>query len=115
MSDSFTTPGTVVPLSSKNIGAGCHFLLQDWAFLVNNGSVIKNLPDNAGDTRDAVSNPGSGRSPGEGNSGPLQYSCLGILWTEDPGGLQSMGLQRVGQDSVTKQQQNQCLSMCSVS
>ena len=29
-----------------------------------------------------------------------------ILWTEDPGGLQSMGLQRVGHDSVAKQQQN---------
>ena len=33
----------------------------------------------------------SGRSPGEGNSNPLQYSCLGIPWTEEPGGLQSMG------------------------
>ena len=29
---------------------------------------------NAGDTG---SNPGSGRSPGEGNSNPLQYSCPG--------------------------------------
>ena len=25
-----------------------------------------------------------------------------ILWTEDPGGLQSMGLQRVGHDLVTE-------------
>ena len=25
-----------------------------------------------------------------------------ILWTEEPGGLQSMGLQRVGHDLVTK-------------
>ena len=30
----------------------------------------------AEDTRDAVSIPGSGRSPGEGNGNPLQYSCL---------------------------------------
>ena len=30
----------------------------------------------AGDTREAVSIPGSGRSPGEGNGNPLQYSCL---------------------------------------
>ena len=33
----------------------------------------KNLPVNAGD---AGSIPGSGRSPGEGNGNPLQYSCL---------------------------------------
>ena len=32
---------------------------------------------NAGDLRDAGSNPGSGRSPGEGNGNLLQYSCLG--------------------------------------
>ena len=38
------------------------------------GSVVKNLPASAGDTG---SIPGSGRSPGEGNSNPLQYSCLG--------------------------------------
>ena len=38
--------------------------------------VVKNPPDNAGDTRDAGSNPGLGRSPGEGNGNPLQYSCL---------------------------------------
>ena len=35
--------------------------------------MVKNLPVNAGD---AGSIPGSGRSPGEGNSNPLQYSCL---------------------------------------
>ena len=29
----------------------------------------------------------------------------GIPWTEEPGRLQSMGLQRVGRDLVTKQQQ----------
>ena len=32
---------------------------------------------NAGDTEDAASIPGSGRSFGEGNSNPLQYPCLG--------------------------------------
>ena len=41
------------------------------------GSVVKNPPANAGDTGDAVSTPGLGRSPGEGNGNPLQYSCLG--------------------------------------
>ena len=40
--------------------------------------------------------PGWGRSPGEGNDYPLQYSCLeNSPWTEEPGGLQSMGSQRV--------------------
>ena len=55
------------------------------------GSAVKNSPDNAGD---AGSIPGSGRSPGEGNSNPLQYSCLGNLMAEEPGGLQSMGSQK---------------------
>ena len=39
--------------------------------------VVKNLPANAGDTRDTVSTPGLGRSPGVGNGNPLQYACLG--------------------------------------
>ena len=38
--------------------------------------VVKNLPANAGDLRDMGSIPGSGRSPGEGQGNPLQYSCL---------------------------------------
>ena len=38
--------------------------------------VVKNPSVNAGDTRDVGSVPGSGRSPGEGNGNPLQYSCL---------------------------------------
>ena len=53
--------------------------------------MVKNLPANVGDT-DSI--PGSGRSPGEGNGNPLQSSP----WTEEPGGLQSMGLQRVRHD-----------------
>ena len=35
-------------------------------------------------------------SPGEGNGNPLQYSSWRIPWTEEPGGLQSMGSRRVG-------------------
>ena len=38
--------------------------------------VVKNLPTSARDLRDAGLIPGSGRSPGEGNGNPLQYSCL---------------------------------------
>ena len=40
------------------------------------GSVVKNPSANAGDTRDAGSISGSGRSPGGGHGNPLQYSCL---------------------------------------
>ena len=38
--------------------------------------VVKNLPANAVDLRDAGLIPGSGRSPEVGNGKPLQYSCL---------------------------------------
>ena len=38
------------------------------------GSVVKNMPANIGDMGSTT---GSGRSPGEGNSNPPQYSCLG--------------------------------------
>ena len=59
--------------------------------------VVKNLPANAGDTGDAGSILGSGRSPGGGHGNPLQCSCLEIP-TEEPGRLQSIGSQRVGHD-----------------
>ena len=62
------------------------------------GKVIKNLPVNAGDTEGAGLIPGLGRSPGEENSNPLQYSCL-----ENPmdrGSWQTTvhGVKRVGHD-----------------
>ena len=41
-----------------------------------NGSVGKESVCNAGDTGDAGSTPGWGRSPGEGNGNPLEQSCL---------------------------------------
>ena len=48
--------------------------------------------------------PGSGRSPGEENGNPLQYSCLGN--PREPGRQQSMGSKRIRQDLATKQQQH---------
>jgi len=62
------------------------------------GSVSKESACNAGD-QGLI--PGLGRSLGEGNGNPLQYSCLKFLlweipWMEEPGRLQSMGLQRIG-------------------
>ena len=38
--------------------------------------MVKNLPANSGDIRDAGLIPESERSPGEGRGNPLQYSCL---------------------------------------
>ena len=38
--------------------------------------MVKNPPANAGDTEDTDLVTGLGRSPGEGNSSPVQYSCL---------------------------------------
>ena len=59
------------------------------------GSDDKESVCNAGDPG---SIPGLGRCPGEGNGYPLQYSCLENSMDTEPGGLQSMGLQTVGQD-----------------
>ena len=56
------------------------------------GSDSKESAYNVGDLG---SIPGSERTPGEGNGNPLQYSCLGNFWTEEPGGLQSMEPHRV--------------------
>ena len=53
--------------------------------------MVMNLPASAGDLG-SIS--GSGRSPEEGNGGPLQYSAREISWTEEPGGPQSMGSQK---------------------
>ena len=59
----------------------------------------KNLPANAGDTGLI---PGLGRSPGVGNGNPPKIITGKIPWTEEPGRLQSLGLQRVGHNLVTK-------------
>ena len=56
--------------------------------------VVKNLPV-TGDKRDTGLLPGLGRSPGEGNGNPLQYSCLenptdrGVWWATVHGATNS--------------------------
>ena len=68
--------------------------------------MVKNPPANAGDVGTIL---GLGRSPGGGNDNPLQYSCLGNPWTEEPGALQSTGLQsRHAQSGFEKK----CFSVC---
>ena len=50
--------------------------------------MIKNPSAKAGDTRYMGSIPGSGRSPGEGDGNPLQFSCLeNSMDIEEPGGV----------------------------
>ena len=58
--------------------------------------VVKNPLANAADVRDMGSILGSRRSPGGGHGNPLQYSAWRIPWREESGGLQSIGLKRVG-------------------
>ena len=59
------------------------------------GSVVKNMPANAGDVG-SIS--GSGRSPGEGNGNPVQYSCLensmnrGAWWATFHGGHEELDM-----------------------
>ena len=69
-----------VPLSLYPCLEFIFFFLIIFLFMLRKGfrgvSVVKNLPTDARDARHMGSIPGSGRSPGEGNGNPLQYSCL---------------------------------------
>ena len=70
------------------------------------GSVVQNLPANAGDTKDTFSIPGSGPSLGEGTRYPLQYFCL-----ENP---MDRGAWRATVHGVTESQtqmSNKCVSI----
>ena len=62
------------------------------------GAVLKNLSAYVGDTRDMSSTPGPGRSPGVEMATHSSILAWKIRWTEEPGGLQSMGWQRVEHD-----------------
>ena len=61
--------------------------------------MVKNLP--AGYVRDSGSIPGSGRSLEKEMAAHSSILAWRILWTEEPGGLQPMGLQRVDMTKVT--------------
>ena len=82
------------------------FVLYIWVLLYYvqgfpSGSVVNNLPANAGDVGLIL---GSGRSLGEGNGNPLQYSCLGNLM--DRGAWRATvhgGHKRVGCNLATEQ------------
>ena len=54
-----------------------HKTLIDLYTQSRDNRVVKNLPANAGDTEDVGLIPESGRSPGDKNDNPFQYSCIG--------------------------------------
>ena len=62
--------------------------------------VVKSPPANARDKRDVCSIPGSGRPLRGGHGNPLHLLAWRIPWTEEPGALQSTGLQ--SQTEVTE-------------
>ena len=64
------------------------------------GSVVNNPLAYVGDMGSIF---GLGRSSGEGNGNPLQNSCLGNPWTEEPGRLQYVGSQKSWTNLATKQ------------
>ena len=55
--------------------------------------MVKNLPANAGDVREAGLSPGLERCPGVGHGNPRQCSCLENPWTEKPCSQWPIGLQ----------------------
>ena len=86
------------------------FIIESWVgsnFWVRIKAVSTVLPwwafgkESACSTGDPGLIPGSGRSSGEENGNPLQILAWRIPWTEEPGGLQSTGSQRAGQDWET--------------
>ena len=68
------------------------------------GTGVKNPPANTGDTRDTGSIHELGRSPGVGNSNPLQYSCLENskdrgAWWATVHGVAKISLRKPGKES----------------
>ena len=80
-----------------------------------------NGKESACSAKDPGSIPGLGRSPGEGNGNPLQYSCLENSMDGGSWRLHSMGSQRVGHDRLTSlasdlyqlQTKHKCIGMSS--
>ena len=97
-------PGTLQAIKKchgKELGALCCFETQYphlWASQA--AGVVKNLPANARDLRDAGSVPGWGRAPGGGHGNHSSIPAWRIPGTEEADGLQSVGSQRVRHDTA---------------
>ena len=75
--------------------SGVHNRHAKSSILVMSDSLVAQMVVSACNAGNQGSIPGLGRSPGEGNGYPLQYLAWRIPWTEEPGELQHVGLQRV--------------------
>ena len=60
--------------------------------------MVKNLPTSAGDAGETGSTPGLDDPLEEGVATDSSILACRIPWTEEPGGLQPMGSQRIGHD-----------------
>ena len=81
----------------KQLSSSSRLLLFSQVVLVNN------MPANAGDIRDALSIPGSGKSPGKGHGNPLQYFYLENPVDRGDWHASVHGVAKIGHDLVTEQ------------
>ena len=96
------------PCSSLNYFHGVFLIDFLWPVILNCLVYSPYLVYGSSDSKESAYNagdlgliPGSGRSPGEGNGNPFQYSCLEKPMDQGACGLQSTGSQRVGHDWAT--------------
>ena len=88
---------------------------QEWSLHIKGLCTYAGFPggtadkESAWDTRDSSSIFGQGSSLERGHGNPLQYSYLDNPWIEEPGGLQSMGSQRIWHDWATE---HACVHAC---
>ena len=87
---------------SKSLGVAATLLLHELQFSLKVCDAVKNLPDSA---EDMSSIPGREGPLEKGMAAHSSILACKIPWTEEPGGLQSMELQRIGCNLVTEQQQ----------
>ena len=89
-------------------GRPCSFLVFVESINRKVAQTVKNSAYNMGDLD---STPELGRSPGEGNGNPVQYSCWRIPWREEPDGLQSVRSQRVRHAWTTNTSSSNCMRL----
>ena len=91
----------VICTDASKLWASSHDTGSENSAVSLGGAVVRRPPANAGDTRGASSILESGRSPGEGNGRPLQYSCLGHPMDREAWQATVHRSQRVGHDLAT--------------
>ena len=93
ISDCIQFPKLKIGISELETKTSTHLLWLGGVFKWKSESPVgKKSACSAGDTGDVGSIPESGRSPGGGNDNPPSILAWKTLWTEEPGGLQSIGV-----------------------